>query len=622
VNESPRHSRRFDSVVVRLIAPGEVPRFNELLDRYHFLGHRLTGRVLRYVAEEDGEWVALVGFGSPALSLGSRERFIGWSEQVKLRRLRFVMNNQRFCVLDEHPRKNLASFVLARTLRRLSADAERCFGDPVLLVETFTDPSRHEGTCYKAANFVPIGTTSGYARRNGTWVHHGEEKCAWVYPLRKDARSLLAAPFGHPAIAARGRRRNVVDLNTVVIDGEGGLYARLCELKDHRKKKGIRHQLAAVLLVCAAAMLCGAHGAREIAEWARDLDDEQRARLHCRRRPTTGELVVPSESTIQRTLRYVERDAFDAVVNETMRDQVARRVNALEQDRARDVLDTSCDHDGPQSAPEADEDRGQGTSAPRCLAVDGKSLRGAVLGDGRLLHLLSVVTHTERVVIGQEEVDHKTNEIRHFRPLLEHLDIAGTLVTADALHTQRDHARFLVEEKSADYLFYADLNQPKLYEAIATLEEEKWSGPYTESGKGHGRIETRTIWTCAEVPEEVSFPHVAQIIRIMREVDDAKTNTARHTETVYALTSSATATNSVLLHASRGHWGVESLHWVRDATMREDASKVRSGSAPRVLATLRNLAIGVLRLAGVTNIAQALRHLSRRPGFALTLLGV
>ncbi len=78
------------------------------------------------------------------------------------------MNNQRFCALDEHRRKNLASFVLARTLRRLSADAERCFGDPVLLVETFTDPFRHEGTCYKAANFVPIGSISGFAHRNGT----------------------------------------------------------------------------------------------------------------------------------------------------------------------------------------------------------------------------------------------------------------------------------------------------------------------------------------------------------------------------------------------------------------------------------------------------------------------
>ncbi|MHB1555491.1 MAG: ISAs1 family transposase, partial [Acidimicrobiales bacterium] len=322
--------------------------------------------------------------------------------------------------------------------------------------------------------------------------------------------------------------------------------------------------------------------------------------------------------TIQRTLRRIDREAFDQIVNETMRDQVMRRRATPTEDE--DQEDGPAQGQKEASRATADDDE-QGP-APRGLAVDGKSLRGAVLDDGRLLHLLSVVTHTERVVIGQEEVDHKTNEIRHFRPLLEHLDIAGNLVTADALHTQRDHARFLVEEKSADFLFYADGNQPKLYEAIAGLEEEKWSAPYTESGKGHGRIETRTIWTSSEVPCEVSFPYVAQVVRIMREVDDAKTNTARHTETVYALTSSASATRSVLLHASRGHWGVESLHWVRDATMREDASKVRSGSAPRVLATLRNLAIGVLRLAGVTNIAQALRHLSRRPELALSLLGV
>jgi predicted transposase YbfD/YdcC len=156
---------------------------------------------------------------------------------------------------------------------------------------------------------------------------------------------------------------------------------------------------------------------------------------------------------------------------------------------------------------------------------------------------------------------------------------------------------------------------------IAGLPEEDWSASYTESGKGHGRVETRTIWTSSAI-DEVSFPHVAQLVRIMREVDDAKTKTALRTETVYGVTSSR-ARRPVLLHASRGQWQIENgLHWVRDATMGEDASKVRSGSAPRALATLRNLAIGVLRLAGVTNIAQGLRQLSRRPEHALTLLGL
>jgi len=605
VSTSEQSPKEFDALVVRLVAQHEVARFNELLDRHHHLGHRLTGRVLRYVACEGEEWVALVGFGSAALSVAARERFIGWSEQAKLRRLRLVANNQRFCVLPARRRPNLASAVLARVLRRLSGDYEASYGHPVLLVETFSDPSRHPGTCYKAANFVPVGKTSGYGRRNGSWVHHGVVKACWLYPLRRDAASLLSAPFDHPVLAGALQRRGTVpDLNKVVIDGPGGLYARLSSLPDHRKPKGVRHKLAAILLVCAAAVLCGAHGPREIAEWAADLDDEARARLHCRRRPAGGRLVVPSESTIQRTLRSVDREGFDLVVNETMRGLVQPGPEPSASD-AEDGDDEDDEDDGP---------------ALRCLAVDGKSLRGAVQDDGRLVHLLSVVTHDERVVIGQQEVDHKTNEIKHFEPLLRPLDIAGHLVTADALHTQRSHARFLVEEKRCDYLLYADNNQPTLLATIAALGESAWSKPYTESGKGHGRIETRTIWI-SKATEDVEFPYVAQLVRIMREVDDAKTNTARHTEVVYAVTSSM-ASRRQLLAASRGHWQVETLHWQRDATMREDASKVRSGSAPRVLATLRNLTIGVLRLAGVTNIAKGQRHLSRRPLIALSLLGV
>jgi len=363
----------------------EVASFNELLDAHHYLGHNLVGRVLRYVAEEDNEWVALIGFGSPALSLRAREAFVGWSEQVKTRRLRFVLNNQRLCILPGH-RHNLASFVLARTLARLSADAEATYGDPVLLVETFTDPARHRGICYKAANFVHVGTTSGYGRSNGSWVHHGVVKACWLYPLRRDAAALLKAPFDHPVLlAALSRRNKVIDLNTVVIEGDGGLYARLCLLPDHRKLKGVRHKLAAVLLVCAAAQLCGATGPREIYEWARDLDDEARARLHCRRRPKTGHLVVPSESTIQRILRRVDREAFDRIVNETMRDQVMRR-------RAAPSEDDDKEDDPEQGQQRASRATGDGDGdgddpAPRGLAVDGKSLRGAVQDDGRLVHL-------------------------------------------------------------------------------------------------------------------------------------------------------------------------------------------------------------------------------------------
>lgn len=173
-------------------------------------------------------------------------------------------------------------------------------------------------------------------------------------------------------------------------------------------------------------------------------------------------------------------------------------------------------------------------------------------------------------------------------------------------------------------MLFVKENQPTLHDAITGLEESRWSKPYTEVCKGHGRIETRTIQVAPALGLH-DFPHMRQVVRIFREVDDARTNTARSTETAYAITSCSAerAGRPRLAAAARGHWSIENgLHWVRDVTMREDSSKVRSGSAPRALATMRNLVISVLRLAGATNIAKSLRSISRRPALALTLLGL
>ena len=102
---------------------GEAGRFDAEPDEHHWLGHRMVGETMRYVAVDDtGEWVALVGFASPALSCGPRDRYIGWSAEIQLRRLGFVASNHRFCILPAGRRKNTASAVMSRTLRRLSAD--------------------------------------------------------------------------------------------------------------------------------------------------------------------------------------------------------------------------------------------------------------------------------------------------------------------------------------------------------------------------------------------------------------------------------------------------------------------------------------------------------------------
>jgi predicted transposase YbfD/YdcC len=414
----------------------------------------------------------------------------------------------------------------------------------------------------------------------------------------------------------------MLDLNTVVIDGERGLYERLGEIVDHRKKRGVRHELASILLVCAAAMLSGSHNATEIAEWAGALSDDMRLRLHCRRSPSTGRLVSPSLSTVQRALHAVDRDALDRIVCEMLADQVATQ--RLTGRAAQPGAEEAHDDEGRD-----DDAGGDGDDAARAelhgIAVDGKSLRGATQPDGRAVHLLSALTHNERVVVAQQEVDHTTNEIKLFRPLLEDLDIEGALVTADAMHTQDDHARFLVEEKRAEFLLIVKENQPSLYNEVGCRSFEKFSEPYTETFKGHGRIERRSISVSKTPDGLVEFPHVAQVLRIEREVHDAKSNELRYKETVLAVTSASAklATPKRLLRANREHWGIENgLHWVRDATMREDASKVRRGSAPRALATMRNLVISVLRLAGATNIAKSLRSVGRRPEHAFTLLGL
>ena len=121
---------------MRLVVAGELERFDAELDAHHWLGHRLTGRVLRYVATVGEEWVAVAGFGSAALVCTVREDFLGWDRELRRRRLGLITSNQRFCVLPAGRRPNLTSAVLGGCLRRLPVDHRAVWGQPVLVVET------------------------------------------------------------------------------------------------------------------------------------------------------------------------------------------------------------------------------------------------------------------------------------------------------------------------------------------------------------------------------------------------------------------------------------------------------------------------------------------------------
>jgi predicted transposase YbfD/YdcC len=214
-------------------------------------------------------------------------------------------------------------------------------------------------------------------------------------------------------------------------------------------------------------------------------------------------------------------------------------------------------------------------------------------------------------VLGQVEVGAKTNEIPMFAALLDRLDIADAVITADALHAQREYASYLAR-RGAHYLLIVKRNQPRLHAQLADLPWREVPVAHTKRERGHGRTERRTL-KVTSVAAGLAFPHAAQAIQITRR---RKLKGKWSRETCYAITSLTLtqAPYAQLAAIIRGHWGIEDrLHWVRDPDWDEDRSQIRTASGPRIMASLRNLVITILRLTGATSIAAALRYGARRP---------
>jgi predicted transposase YbfD/YdcC len=332
-------------------------------------------------------------------------------------------------------------------------------------------------------------------------------------------------------------------------------------------------------------VLTGARSIAGIAEWAADAPQPVRAALGARR-DAPDRWAVPAEATIRRTLARLDPEALAGVVGAWL----------------------------------ADRDHPNQHRRRRAVAVDGKTLCGARSG-GRQVHLLAAIEHATRAVLAQRAVDGTPGEIPGFQPLLEHLDLAGAVVTADALQTNAETAQFLVGVKQADYLFVVKANQPALLDRCHRLAWHHVPVLDRTRDQAHGRVEIRTLKVVSV--RGFGFPHAAQVLRVTRKTRALCTRSWR-TTTVYAVTSltHAKASPARLADYLRGHWGIEALHHIRDTTFAEDASQLRTGSAPQVMAALRNLVIGILSRAGPVNLAAALRHHSRNPYRPLATLGI
>jgi len=417
-------------VVVRPVFPDERRVWEDLLQRHHYLGFDGSiGESLRYVAEVGGRWLALLAWQGAALKCRARDQWIGWPPVLQYRRLAFIANNSRFLILPDVQAPNLASRILSLNLRRLSADWQAVHGHELLLAETFVDPQRFTGACYRAANWLVLGQSRGFAKTQQTYRRHDQPKWVLVYPLRRRARARLSDPHWQP-------RRDTMHPKTLTPKQLERVEDLLRELPDCRHPRGIRHRQRTVLAIALGAVICGAKSFVAVGEFAAALTQAQLRRVGARFNPHTQRHEPPTESTLRRVLQACDAAALDLLLGQWFFRQAAG----------------------------ADP-----------VAVDGKTVRGARRADGSQVHLLSAFLHQQGVTIAQREVGAKTNEIPELRPLLEPLDLTGRVVTADALHTQKETARFLVEEKQADYVLVAKNNQPTLREDIAALDEDAFS---------------------------------------------------------------------------------------------------------------------------------------------------
>lgn len=420
-------------ITVRLVDEKEVGQFNYYLQEEHYLeSSRLAGQSLRYVAELDGQWVALLTFSAPALHLKARERWIGWSPRQRSRRLGLVVNNSRFLVLPERERyPNLASRVLGLALRRLSDDWQEQWGHPVLVVETFVDESRYRGTCYRACGFEAVGATQGFGRSSRDFYQeHGQPKQLYLRELRPGARKLLRQARLPEALA-----RCEADLSgpcPFQAPALESLLDRFGALPDSRSGHGLRHRQRFVLACAAVSTVMGACGYRAFENTCKKFTQRQLRALGCQPDEDDGRYYPPSDSTFQRVLNKVDAAAVSRIIGSWLAEQ---EIGALAQ-----------------------------------LAVDGKVLRGSGRHDGKALQLLSAVTHHLRLTLDQVAIEEKSNEIPAFKPLLKKLNLApGGLVTADAMHCQQESARFVTQELGWDYLFGLKGNQSGILDKAQRL---------------------------------------------------------------------------------------------------------------------------------------------------------
>lgn len=566
ISESPRpwQKLRLAKASVRLISEeGDLQRWNELIERFHYLGSsKIPGKALRYVVEVGEEWVALLCFSSAALHLKAREEHIGWASWQRRQRLGLLANNSRFLVLpSQRSLPNLASKSLSLALKRLPGDWLERFGTQPVAVETFVDEKLYSGTCYKAANWTVIGSSKGFKRHAAQFYqYHGNPKMILIYPLIKDFRELLRGEtLPEPYRSWNEPQR----LNNPRLPGGkaiGSLMEGLGEIEDKRERKGQRYFLASLLAAVVCGYFAGCRSLEQCAAFVAALDQRQRRTLRFWRDPKTGKLQAPSHVTLWRAVCGVDAKAFDSIVAQWL--------------------------------------AAQAPGNPEAICIDGKVLKATGTQPKEQALSVSAISHDPKDFFFDSLcVSSKGREPQAVVDLLEKIGpVDGTLVTMDALHCRKKLASLIVLENGGDYLMTVKGNSPILHRSIGEELEKASTRTASSVEKGHGRIESRSIEVAAAASIARDWPHAAQIGRITRVRENVKSG-KKQSESVLFVTSQAAAKAdpAKLLKQSRGHWMIENaLHYRKDVTLDEDRCHARKWSTITVLSTIRSLVTVVL----------------------------
>jgi len=386
-----------------------------------------------------------------------------------------------------------------------------------------------------------------------------------------------------------------------VADACRDLLELFAGVSDGRAGRGRDHPVAVVLALAAAAVVAGMRGYAAIAGWIADVPPAILAEVYLR--SGAAPAMPPSKTTIWRVLTDADAGASDVAAGTWLMNLAGFTAPAA-----------------------AGRDAG-GEDCPRALMqvrLDGKAVRGSKDADGKQVRLLAALVGADAadsVVAAQAEVGKKTNEVPMAAVVPGQIDLNGKIVTADALHTVKATAT-CIHDHGGEFVFPVKENRRTLFDAIDALPWARVPVAHAATDKGHGRVTTRTIQVLP-APEDLPFPHVSQVFLIERYVTDLRGRPISAVAALGVASPNPQQANAAdLARYVREQWSIESLHWIRDTLYQEDKSKVRTRNGPRIMAALRNLAIGAIRMTGRTDVTEATRWAGRSMDRPFTILGL